>query len=100
MPPEPIYDDDEEFWEWYEPDEMTRWEDVAAEPTSLTPEEVVEAEESLRWIAPRTRLVYVLHDIHRLTLAEIARALGITPQEAARLLADARRHAGTKKDIR
>jgi RNA polymerase sigma-70 factor (ECF subfamily) len=73
-----IYDDDEEFWEWYERDEMTRWEDVAAEPTSLTPEEVVE--------------------VHRLTLAEIARALGITPQEAARLLADARRHAVTKKD--
>src|ERR1700730_3511682 len=30
VPPEPIYDDDEEFWEWYQPDEMTRWEDVVA----------------------------------------------------------------------
>ena len=96
VPPEPIYDDDEEFWEWYQPDEMTRWEDVAAEPTSLTPEEVVKAEESLRALAPRTRLVYVLHDVHHLTLGEVAQALGISADEAARCLAEARRRAGDK----
>jgi RNA polymerase sigma-70 factor (ECF subfamily) len=95
VPPEPIYDDDEGFWEWYQPDEMTRWEDVAAEPTSLTPEETVEAEERLQTIAPRTRLVYVLHDIHHLTLKEVAQALRISPEEAARRLAEARREAGS-----
>jgi RNA polymerase sigma-70 factor (ECF subfamily) len=95
VPPEPIYDDDEGFWEWYQPDEMTRWEDVAAEPASLTAEEIVEAEERLQTIAPRTRLVYVLHDMHHLTLREVAQALRISPEEAARRLAEARREAGS-----
>lgn len=96
-PPEPFYDDDEGFYEWYQPDEMTRWEDLVAEPASLTPEEVVAAEEELRSLAPRTRLVYVLHDIHRLSVAEIAQAIGIPGEEVLRLLAEARRHAGKKK---
>lgn len=52
-PPEPVYDDDESFWEWYQPDDMTRWEDLVAEPAQLTPDEVVEAEERLRSLARR-----------------------------------------------
>ena len=96
-PPEPFYDDDESFWEWYQPDDMTRWEDVLAEPTSLTPEEVVESEERLRSLAPRERLVYVLHDIHRLSPAEVAQAAGVPPDEVLRLLAKARRHAARTK---
>lgn len=28
VPDGPIYDDDEIFWEWYQPDERIRWEDV------------------------------------------------------------------------
>lgn len=96
-PPEPFYDDDEEFWEWYQPDEMTRWEDLAAEPTQLTPDEVVEAEETLRSLAPRERLVYVLHDIHRLTPKEVAQVVGVAPQEVLRLLERARRHAPRKR---
>jgi RNA polymerase sigma-70 factor (ECF subfamily) len=96
-PPAPFYDDDESFYEWYQPDEMTRWEDLVAEPTSLTPEEVVESEERLRSLAPRERLVYVLHDIHRLSTAEVAQAAGIEPREVLRLLAEARRHAARTK---
>jgi RNA polymerase sigma-70 factor (ECF subfamily) len=89
VPPPPIYDDDEEFWEWYQPDDMTRWEDVATEPIELTPEEIVEAEERLRSLAPRTRLAWLLRHVHRLTLPEIAQALGVQVQEAARLIAEA-----------
>jgi len=96
-PPEPFYDDDESFWEWYQPDDMTRWEDVVAEPTQLTPDEVVDAEERLRSLAPRERLVYVLHDVHRLTPKEIAQAVGVPPEEVLRLLEKARRHAPGKK---
>ena len=94
-PPEPLYDDDESFWEWYQPDDMTRWEDLVAEPTQLTPDEVVDAEECLRSLAPRERLVYVLHDIHRLTPKEVAQVVGVAPQEVLRLLERARRRAGT-----
>jgi len=43
VPPEPIYDDDEEFWGWYQPDELTRWKDVM-EAASMTPEEVAATE--------------------------------------------------------
>lgn len=96
-PPEPFYDDDESFWEWYQPDEVTRWEDLVAEPGQLTPDEVVDAEESLRSLAPRERLVYVLHDVHRLTPKEIAQVLGTPPEEVLRLLEKARRHAAKKK---
>jgi RNA polymerase sigma-70 factor (ECF subfamily) len=92
-PPEPFYDDDEGFYEWYQPDELTRWEDLAAEPLELTPEEVVSAEEELRSAAPRTRLVFVLHDLHRLSVPEIAQALGITQDQVLRHLEEARRKA-------
>jgi RNA polymerase sigma-70 factor (ECF subfamily) len=90
VPPPPIYDDDEEFWEWYQPDDMTKWEDVAAEPEDLTPEEVVQAEEELRSLAPRPRLAWLLRHVHRLTVPEIAQALGVNLEEAARLIAEAR----------
>jgi RNA polymerase sigma-70 factor (ECF subfamily) len=90
VPPPPIYDDDEEFWEWYQPDDMTKWEDVAAEPEDLTPEEVVQAEEELRSLAPRPRLAWLLRYVHRLTVPEIAQALGVNLEEAARLIAEAR----------
>jgi RNA polymerase sigma-70 factor (ECF subfamily) len=92
-----LYDDDESFWEWYQPDDVTRWEDLVAEPTQLTPDEVVEAEEKLRSLAPRERLVYVLHDVHGLTPKEVAQAAGVAPQEVLRLLDRARRHAAGKR---
>jgi hypothetical protein len=28
VPEPPIYDNDESFWEWFQPDEMVRWEDI------------------------------------------------------------------------
>jgi DNA-directed RNA polymerase specialized sigma24 family protein len=68
---------------------MTRWEDVATEPIELTPEEIVEAEERLRSLAPRPRLAWLMRHVHRLTLPEIAHALGVQVQEAARLIAEA-----------
>ena len=96
-PPEPFYDDDESFWEWYQPDDMTHWEDLVAEPTQLTPDEVVDAEERLRSLAPRERLVYLLHDMHRLTPKEVAQVVGVAPREVLRLLERARRHTPRKR---
>jgi RNA polymerase sigma factor (sigma-70 family) len=95
VPPEPVYDDDESFWEWYQPDELTRWEDVVADPSSLSPEDAVAADEQFtRSLAPRARQVFVLHTIHRVSLRDVARALGISGSEAKRLLAEARRLVG------
>ncbi len=96
--PEPIYDDDEEFWEWYQPDELTRWEDVVGAP-SMTPEEVAAADEQLtRTRDPGAREVFLLYELHRVPLSETAFALGLSVTETARLHEEARRHLGVVAD--
>jgi RNA polymerase sigma-70 factor, ECF subfamily len=98
VPPEPIYDDDEEFWEWYQPDELTRWEDVVEAP-AMTPEEMAAADERLtRTTDPRAREVFLLYKLHRVPLSETALALGLSVTETARLLEEARRDLGVAAD--
>jgi DNA-directed RNA polymerase specialized sigma24 family protein len=98
VPPEPIYGDDEEFWEWYQPDEMTRWEDVV-EARTMTPEEEAETDEELtRTLDPRARGVFLLCELHRVPLTEAAVALGIPLEEAAGLLEEARHNLGVDRD--
>jgi RNA polymerase sigma-70 factor (ECF subfamily) len=98
VPPEPIYDDDEEFWEWYQPDEMTRWEDVVEAPTMTREEEAWTDEELTRTLDPLAREVFLLCELHRVPLSEAAQALGIGLDDAARLLEEARRHLGLGED--
>src|SRR6267378_1597196 len=98
VPPEPIYDDDEEFWEWYQPDEMTRWEDVVEAPT-MTPEEEAGIDEELtRTLDPRAREIFLLCELNRVPLTEAALALGISVEEGTRLLEEARRDLGLGQD--
>jgi RNA polymerase sigma factor (sigma-70 family) len=98
VPPEPIYDDDEGFYEWYQPDEMTRWEDVIEAPT-MTPEEEADTDEVLtHTLDPRAREVFLLCELHRVPLSEAAAALGIPLEDAARLLAEASRDLGLDRD--
>jgi RNA polymerase sigma factor (sigma-70 family) len=98
VPPEPIYDDDEEFWEWYQPDELTRCEDVVEAP-AMTPEEMAVADEQLtRTLDPRAREVFLLYELHRVPLSETALALGLSVTETARLLEEARRDLGVAAD--
>ena len=98
VPPEPIYDDDEEFWEWYQPDEWTRWEDVVEAP-AMTPEEMAAAKEQLtRTPDPRACEVFLLYELHRVPLSETALALGLSVTETARLLEEARRDLGVVAD--
>ena len=99
VPPEPIYDDDEEFWEWYQPDEMTRWEDVVEAPT-MTPEEEAGIDEALtRGLDSRAREIFLLSELHRVPLTEAALALGMSVEEAARLLEEARRDLGQDRNL-
>jgi RNA polymerase sigma-70 factor (ECF subfamily) len=98
VPPEPIYDDDEEFWEWYQPDELTRWEDVVEAP-AMAPEEMAAADERLtRTPDPRAREVFLLYELHRVPLSETALALGLSVTETERLLEEARRDLGVVAD--
>jgi RNA polymerase sigma-70 factor, ECF subfamily len=88
VPPEPIYDDDESFWEWYQPDHLTRWEDVV--------DDAAAADEAFtRTLDPQTREIFLLSEVHGIALPEIARALDLPDAEAARLLAEARRRIHT-----
>jgi RNA polymerase sigma factor (sigma-70 family) len=97
-PPEPIYDDDGEFWEWYQPDEMLRREDVI-EARTLTPEEEAGVDEELtRALDPRAREVFLLCELHRVPLTQIAVALGLPLEEAAHLFEEARRDLGLGGD--
>lgn len=94
VPPEPP-DDDESFWEWYQPDESTRWEDVIP-AAAATPEQIVAALERKEGRAlPRTaQRLLLLTGVHRLSVAEAASALHIPAAEATRLLEEAHRALG------
>jgi DNA-directed RNA polymerase specialized sigma24 family protein len=94
VPPEPTYDDDESFLEWYQPDELMRWEDVV-DGTSMNPEEAAAADEEFtRAIEPRAREAFLMHDLHGVPLEEIAVAFDVSLSEAAQLLVEGRRLAG------
>jgi DNA-directed RNA polymerase specialized sigma24 family protein len=95
VPPEPLYDDDESFWAWYQPDELTRWEDVVADPSSLSPEDAAAADEQFtRSLAPRAPSVRPVHHSSRVVARGGPGARHIRVGGDARLLAEARRLVG------
>ena len=102
VPKPPLYDDDESFYEWYQPDDVTRWEDVIAD-RSPSPEAVAAALESRALSVPAAaRRLLLLHDRLDVSLASSARILNIHVHEARGMLADARKQVlelgGTKTD--
>ena len=97
VPPEPIYDDDESFWEWYQPDDFTKWEDVIPD-RALTPEDMIEFEEEETYaLEPVTRQVLILHDEHKLSLPEVAYILNLSVEEAGKRLVSARDEVRAKQ---
>jgi RNA polymerase sigma factor (sigma-70 family) len=89
---------DHEVWDWYDPDAMTRWEDVV-EAYTMTPEDEAVADEALtRALDPRSREIFLLCELRRVPISEAALALGISVDEAARLLEQARRRIGLSED--
>lgn len=98
LPPEPIYDDDESFWEWYQPDDLERWEDVIPDAATLTEEQLSLEEappEALDVLEPEERQVLLLHDLHKLSLQEVAFVMQRSVRETAELLQRARRRMQT-----
>lgn len=88
--PEQPGEDDETFWEWYQPDEAVRWEDVIPAPTASLPDEILaDVEAAARRLPAQHRRVFLLRMLHRLRLVEVAAALRLAPDEAGRLLAGA-----------
>lgn len=90
VPEELLYDDNESFYEWYQPDDLIRWEDVIPvnEPT---PEEIVAALEQQNEDLPSlSRRVLALHDLEGVSLTQTAAALRMSVDETQRLLFAAR----------
>ena len=86
-----LYDDEESFYEWHQPDEVTRLEDVLPDPQP-TPEEIAAAiEEAPAALGATDRRVLLLHDTHGLTLPEIGAVVLRSVEESREVLLAARR---------
>lgn len=88
-PPAPVYDDDESFWEWFQPDEMLRWEDAIPSDTSAElPAELFE--QDVAGLSPLARQVAVFRYFHHLTVGEIASGLGLSANRVSQFWREAR----------
>jgi len=93
-PPPTSYDDDEGFWEWYQPDEASHLEDLLAERT-FTPEEMAIADDDFGHALPlRARQALLLHDVHGVPMHEVATVIGTSEDKARCILSKARRILG------
>jgi RNA polymerase sigma factor (sigma-70 family) len=87
--PVPDYDDDESFWEWFQPDEMVRWEDILS--GDAHPEFALELlDRDIPGLSPLARQVLVLRRVHGLTFAEIASGLRIPSERLSQLWREGR----------
>ncbi|MBR0707985.1 RNA polymerase sigma factor [Bradyrhizobium liaoningense] len=83
-PEPPIYDDDEGFWEWFQPDDLVRWEDTLTDDAH--PEPAIEAlEQNIPGLSSLVRQVLFLRQVHRLSFAEIAAGLRISRESLSKL---------------
>src|ERR1700682_1608947 len=88
--PDPLYEDDEDFWQSQEWD-YPKNSEVFGGTVDRARKDVADDDEFVGWLAPRERDVLLMHEVHGVPLQEVALALGIPPTEAEGLLASARR---------
>ncbi|GAB6063945.1 RNA polymerase sigma factor [Deferrisoma palaeochoriense] len=79
---------DDEFYDWYQPDDLPRWED-ALPSDEPTPDLLVEEKEVFAGGRADVRQAAVLRDEHGLSPREVGQVLGVGTEEAHRLLAQA-----------
>lgn len=83
-PEPPIYDDDEGFYEWFQPDEVVRWEDILGAESDLEPATAV-FDQNIPGLSPIARQVLVMRHVHRLSFTEIAVGLRISRESLSQL---------------
>jgi RNA polymerase sigma factor (sigma-70 family) len=88
---------DDEIYEFYQPDEKLRLEDLVPDPYVPTPEQVIESRDLQRYInqtlalLPQAwRTAFVLHYIEDLTIPEVAHLTGTSEDEVRHALIYAR----------
>jgi RNA polymerase sigma-70 factor (ECF subfamily) len=82
---------EEDFWEWYQPDDVTRWEDVI--PAADVAAEDLDEDRADR-LPPAERQALVLTVEHQLSVVEIASVMKVGPDRAHELIETARRRLG------
>jgi len=97
VPPDEPFDDDQSFWEWHQPDDFTRWEDVI-EGHSVSTDETVEFQEEETYdLPPKSRHVLLLHEEDRPAPQEVAYVMNLSVKEALDNLGSAREEVQRKK---
>ena len=80
---DPVYDDDEEFYEWYQPDEARKWEDVIG-AIDLEPDLLIEAVESApQRLEVKERRAAMLYCRFGFNLEQTCRILEEKPEKVA-----------------
>ncbi len=88
---DPDYDDDEEFYEWYQPDEALKWEDVLPSD-ALPPEQIVTfCEQEPQALEPVERRAAMLYFRLDFDLEQVCRILGRKPEEVGPMLEKTRK---------
>lgn len=83
---------DEGFWEWYQPDDVTLWEDII--PAEDVQTEDLSDERTYR-LTQEERQALVLSVEHRLSVVEIASVMNLPPERTLRLIDEAGRQLGS-----
>ena len=90
---DPVYDDDEEFYEWYQPDEALKWEDVIGN-IDLEPDLLIQAVENAPGkLEMKERRAVLLYCRFGFNLEQTCRILEEKPEEVAGYIEKAGRKA-------
>jgi len=88
---------EDEMYDWYQPDENLHFEDIVADPHTLSPEEIAasrqlqqDLDQTIAFLPKRWRDVFVLHSIEDFTLEEVSLVTGQTLDEVQQDLQSAR----------
>jgi len=77
---------DDIYWDWHQPDEQDRLEDVLLGFEPIAEDLIEQAEEVSRQLEPVARRVWLLHEMYDISIPEAARITGIQPSEAAKIV--------------
>lgn len=97
--PQPPDDAEDEFWEWYQPDDLLKWEDVIPEDVVHPQEARREIESKASKLDARSRQAVLLHELHGLSMPEIATILGMTVRQAEETVDRGRVRLGIEKRL-
>ncbi len=87
---DPVYDDDEEFYEWFQPDEALKWEDVIPSDVVAPEQLLAVCEGEPARLKPEERRAALLYFRLGFSMEEVCRVLGRSPEETGKLLERAR----------